>query len=881
MNSTRIKLSKALLSIFLGFGLVVASAQNQGCLTDQLMKDPSRVSPTLIQAIEKGLQDFSTRPASKRGFLKEITIPIHVVVVHTPRQVVGTGDNISLDVIKGQIEVLNRDFNRFNKDSIKTPSQFSRSGMDIYFCLAQRDPFGAPTDGVTRYPSSISFTQNEFAIKEATGWPRSEYLNIYVTKLDEGNAGFAYIPSTESLPDEILDGVVINVENFGGNDQTYTKGRTLVHEVGHFLGLKHIWGEDGCNNDDGISDTPQQDTANIGCPVHPKISCDNTGDMFMNYMDYSADSCLNAFTAEQVAYMTEILNTSRFTLSTSNKAPDCTKIAPLIIVGVSRIVPKCANSKTGSLELLINGGLPPYKYYLNEISQDSALFKGLGGGNYKLKVQDSSGRKDSLNFFLFEPEALKIKNPEIRYFGCDAASDSIVAQLAATGGTVGPNGYTFTFGNMGDNRTGSFLNVRPGNYKLKVQDFNQCADSMQVNVYQRKFLQKIPETLVQPSCNNFSDGRYKITVVDSLKTYSYQFGNQFTTVPDFSNLSPNLYNFQIRDSLGCIFQKTIEIKNPPLLKIDSIISTEMPCFFPDTGKIVIYANGGTPPYQYSVGKDFRTSASFIGNGTGRFTGTVRDSRNCTAVFDRPIVIKQVGGMEISTLKIDAFCENNPSGRIVMNAVGGSGKYNFYLNGTRTANDIANLLPGFYLATIEDDVTKCSQTVDMIVGLQPAMQAVIDTIVRKENGLLQVSFNVSGGKPPYQYSLDGGNTFKTVPIFDNVKDGNFNLLVFDASNCQISKAFFLTSTKEIEDFGVNVFPNPVYGQLFIQTENEPVSEFKVELYNQNGQIVPETKYFKYAKEKYMLQLDLDGLPNSIYFIKLAYRNKALVHKIIKI
>ncbi|HOY14919.1 MAG TPA: M43 family zinc metalloprotease, partial [Saprospiraceae bacterium] len=265
--------------IFLAGFVTSLKGQKGECLTDIRME---LAQPMLKGSIDSSLLKFATREVKTRTQKSTTIIPVHVVVVHTPRQQVGTEDNISADVIRDQIAVLNRDFNRYNLDSTKTPDSFSTGGLDIYFCLAQIDPFGVSTEGITRYSSSLPFTANEFAIKEATGWPRSDYLNIYVTKLEDGNFGYSYIPSTTSLPDEILDGVVINVKNFGGSENTYNAGRTLVHEVGHFLGLKHIWGEDGCDNDDGITDTPPQDTANVGCPVHPKLSCSNLGDMFMN-----------------------------------------------------------------------------------------------------------------------------------------------------------------------------------------------------------------------------------------------------------------------------------------------------------------------------------------------------------------------------------------------------------------------------------------------------------------------------------------------------------------------------------------------------------------------------------------------------------------------
>ncbi len=864
--------------IFLAGFVTSLKGQKGECLTDIRME---LAQPMLKGSIDSSLLKFATREVKTRTQKSTTIIPVHVVVVHTPRQQVGTEDNISADVIRDQIAVLNRDFNRYNLDSTKTPDSFSTGGLDIYFCLAQIDPFGVSTEGITRYSSSLPFTANEFAIKEATGWPRSDYLNIYVTKLEDGNFGYSYIPSTTSLPDEILDGVVINVKNFGGSENTYNAGRTLVHEVGHFLGLKHIWGEDGCDNDDGITDTPPQDTANVGCPVHPKLSCSNLGDMFMNYMDYTADSCINAFTAEQVAYMSEILSTSRFNLTVSNKAPECSKIPPLRLLGVSRVLPRCFGVPTGSLELLFDGGLPPYAYFINGAQRDTSLFTGLSGGSYKLKVVDSQGKSDSTNFFLFEPDDLVIEKPLISYFGCEELTSDIGVSIKAKGGVVNANGYQYSLTNFPSNNSGVFLDVLSGIYKVVVRDANSCTDSLVFEVKKKKFLNKIPETLIQPSCFGRTDGVYRVGPSDSLKIYSYLMGGTLNKTGEFTNLAPNKYTLYIEDSTGCVFEKEVNIVAPNPLRIDSVITTQMPCFAPDTSKIIVMATGGTAPITYTVGNISSTQNTFVGQGTGKFFVSITDSRGCTDQLAQPIFNTQVGGLETNFLILDAFCSDNPSGRVVMQASGGSGTYNFYINGNKTASDVANLVPGFYVLTIEDIGTRCLQSKNVNLGIQPPMEVVVDTIVKKVNGKLQVVFTVTGGKPPYLYSLDGGRTFKSVPIFDDVTEGNFVLTVFDASNCQIQKSFLLTNNEELEDFGIKIYPNPFSEYIYLESTDGAIEDFNIELYNFNGQKLPESKYIKYNKEKYLIQLNTEALPNSIYFVKLAYRNRTSVYKIIKI
>jgi hypothetical protein len=290
------------------------------CLTDRQMQELYKVRGDYRQEVTQGRQEVMERLLNDHSRSADaaqlLTIPVHFIVVHNPGQGIGSGFNISDQRIQSQLNALNKDFLRKNADAANTPKVFPVASSQIRFCLASKDPNGAATNGITRYATSLNFDNNELKIKGATTWDPTAYLNIWIAPNIEG-LGYAYLPTPQSLPARNEDGVVILTEAFGGPNSgaeaPFDLGRTLTHEVGHYLGLDHIWGG-GCAEDDGINDTPNQREENYDCPRHPSPSCGNQGDMFMNYMDYTNDDCLNAYTVGQVAYMRQILQTSRASL---------------------------------------------------------------------------------------------------------------------------------------------------------------------------------------------------------------------------------------------------------------------------------------------------------------------------------------------------------------------------------------------------------------------------------------------------------------------------------------------------------------------------------------------------------------------------------------
>ncbi len=242
-----------------------------------------------------------------------ITIPVVFHILYN-----NSSQNISNAQLQSQLKVLNEDYRRWNSDSSNTPHAFKPMAADcnIMFCLAQINPSGMPTTGIIRkYTNRASFAVDDAVKYSAAGgddaWDSKKYLNIWVCNLSGGVLGYSTTPGMQADK----DGVVIQYDAFGtvGNVRAqFNKGRTATHEVGHWLGLLHIWGDQKCGTD-YVADTPSQSDYNSNCPSFPHVSdCspNSNGDMFMNFMDYTNDACMNMFTYGQKNRMRSLFATN-------------------------------------------------------------------------------------------------------------------------------------------------------------------------------------------------------------------------------------------------------------------------------------------------------------------------------------------------------------------------------------------------------------------------------------------------------------------------------------------------------------------------------------------------------------------------------------------
>jgi hypothetical protein len=289
-----------ILLLFAGPLLAQRECSSQTYLQQELLRDPHLKNE--INRIENYIQ---SRTASRSGLAAKpqgagaiVKIPVVVHILYHR-----SDENVSDEAVFTQLRILNESFRRLNADTINTPVAFRSVAADceIEFKLATSDPQRRNTTGIIRkYTPATLWNADDRMKFSADGgddaWDTKNYLNIWVCNLGRA-AGYASFPGG---PDA-KDGIVVAFNVFGITKKPgYEFGKTAVHEVGHWLGLRHIWGDSHCGND-MIDDTPYQASFTPGCPKGLRTSCNNGagGDMYMNYMDLTLDACTNLFTEGQ------------------------------------------------------------------------------------------------------------------------------------------------------------------------------------------------------------------------------------------------------------------------------------------------------------------------------------------------------------------------------------------------------------------------------------------------------------------------------------------------------------------------------------------------------------------------------------------------------
>jgi len=336
-------------------------------------------TPEYFESWMQGMLKEEAVKPSMRAQQEVRTIPVVIHVIHngTP---IGEGANIPLAQIQSQIRTLNEDFRRQNPDAVNTPAEFLPVAADamVEYVLARQDPDGLPTTGINRVVGfkNVYDPTDASLISSLALWPPEEYLNVWVVPLNPPFIGYASFPVAPDLPGlnfqpsvRERDGVTIDYRYFGtgGNAVNTSRGRTLTHEIGHFFGLRHIWGDaqnlnQGCEVDDFVTDTPNQQRSTSGCPTTIRASCDSR-DMIENYMDYTSDPCMNLFTRGQVDRMNVVLASSerRNTLINSRATNFPDNIPPLSLNLLNIIQPDvffCENPTTPQIRVR-NLGLTP------------------------------------------------------------------------------------------------------------------------------------------------------------------------------------------------------------------------------------------------------------------------------------------------------------------------------------------------------------------------------------------------------------------------------------------------------------------------------------------------------------------------------------------
>jgi hypothetical protein len=293
------------------------------CAVPKILEEREKKYPSLnTQNFEQWVRDHQNSQAFSNQRNEQVILQVPVVfhIIHNGEPI-GIGGNLLKSRIDRQLEILNEDFNRLNEDASETLEEFQSvaASLEIEFVYAKQSPDGFETDGIVRVPGSqtnYSYQERDILSSESY-WPAEDYLNIWVADLAGGSLGWAEFPvsNLEGLEaasnNRLIDGVTLDYVFVGENPESPTfesKGRTATHEMGHFFGLRHIWGDGRCSIDDFCEDTPQASSSSIGCNLS-KTTCESL-DMVQNFMDYTNDACMNIFTNDQKSRVRTVIENS-------------------------------------------------------------------------------------------------------------------------------------------------------------------------------------------------------------------------------------------------------------------------------------------------------------------------------------------------------------------------------------------------------------------------------------------------------------------------------------------------------------------------------------------------------------------------------------------
>lgn len=795
------------ITVFSFASLQIASTQDViRCHSDEKMQEYSNTHPGYLQEIEEGMLDFKSNRIAHQRSSSVVTIAVHVIVIHPTGLPVGSGANIDLDRIESQIEVLNEDFRRENADAGNIPSDFVDIVADpeIEFCLASVDPEGYDTDGITRYAYDGNFTANEYTVKQATTWDRSSYLNIWVVP-NIGPLGWAYLPSTSSLPDPVEDGVVVLTGAFGGPGEAtfapYNLGRTATHEVGHYLGLRHVWGNGsgGCGTDDNMDDTPLQFDENYNCPNHPSPSCVNSGDMFMNYMDYVDDNCMNSFSKDQADYMQLILSTSRSSLGNSSNTACGNGISPITLELelIDFVDVTCPGGTDGIIEVEAYDGEAPYTYTLQETGESNSdgYFDNLEEGDYTILVEDNDGNTTEIEVDILEPNQFFTHVTILEDVSCIGASDGEVDIIVGGG-----NGF-YTFDVPGQEMTADsdIGGLAAGDYVITVVDSEGCQVLVDFELEAPDTLHLLVDTLISVSCYGGSDGSITLDTdggTGFVSTYQILPDSSIVEATSFADLPQDTFTFYAEDFNGCTDTSKVVMTQPDSLQLllDSLIAPV--CFGDSTAQLILAPSGGNTTFTYLYDTFTITTDTLVNLYADTFLITAIDENNC---MDTTSFIIENPEMDILTIDelIGAECGGTTLGSATLSNSSIHTPITYTLDSdTNDTGYFDGLAEGDYLVTAVDTLG-CEALTEFSIATSGGVDVSISNIINidcagDETGAFTVDVSEGSG---YMYSIDGVN-FQDDQSFTDLAAADYTVSVLDDEGCITESMITLTAPEPL-------------------------------------------------------------------------------------
>jgi hypothetical protein len=831
-------------------------------------------------------------------------IPVVVHVIHSG-QAVGSGANISQAQVVDQINILNQDFNGTNADTTLIPAAFKPllGKSKINFCLAVVNPsnvvmtepgidrINSVSKGWTAGPYTPNYTNA--TIKPQSIWDPNRYLNIWVESLGSSLLGYATFPNPGStglsgIPapygSATSDGVVCLNTAFGSIGSAappYNKGRTATHEIGHWIGLRHIWGDASCGND-FCNDTPTQSTSNFGCPGFPQVSCSNgpNGNMFMNYMDYVNDACMQLFTKDQVYRMQLIMANSQFRASLLTSTV-CNLPSATNNVGITNVISP-TYSQVVNCNLFINPSVNLHNFGSNIITSVTFTYNVDGVGTQTLNWTGSLAPNTStvVNF----PQ-ITVANGQ-HYFAVNALNpnatvDSFLGNnysfqpfsitngysITASGSTTLCSGNQTTLTASGGATAWSWspssITTATAAVMPATTTIYTVTGSLATCVKTATVLVTVNTTpTLTANSTTICTGGQATLVASGAPNYSWS-TTQTTSVINVSPGSTTVYTVQGING-SCISAKQVTVTIGTSLGIVPVASSSSLC----TGSTITITASGASSYTWNPGN--LNGSSVVVSPGNSITYTVNGTAaTCSGTASILITVNQSPTVVASAVN-PTVC--NPGPGTNLNA---SGAANYVWNPGNIIGASVAILPAVttVYTVVGTSTAGCTdtETVQVVANTSPIVNAVTSTpticlgsvasvvAVGATNYTWQPG-NITGGSPAVSPSV---TTTYTV-TGETGGCTHTRTLLISVFPCTGIEAL-LNST-----LSFNVYPNPFNDDLFVNA-SEVV---KVSIYNSLGQIVKSETIVRQGK------INTSDMPAAVYFLHIKGSSQTRVTKIIK-
>ncbi|MBL4703469.1 MAG: PKD domain-containing protein, partial [Flavobacteriales bacterium] len=760
-------------------------------------------------------------------------IPIIFHIVHNTSN---PSENVAYSVIQSYVDILNEDFQLQNLDAVTThttANSFTAANVELSFCLALQDPLGAALlePGVERVVTTEGWYNSsageENKMKQAsTGgadpWPRADYLNVWICNITNGagsgTAGYAYLPSN-FIP-TWWDGIVLDYQ------LSQPSGRTLTHEVGHFLGLNHTWegtGSGTCGDDDGLSDTPYTAGSffnySFGCPSSIS-TCGSIETQYENFMDYS--NCYAMFSQDQANLMNATLNSTVAERSSLLLSDKCNASGP----------PVCAASS--SISTLTAGG--SVNFFDNSSGIPDTWSWNFGGGG----TPTTSTTQNPTGIVFSTPGTytvtLTASNPfgnctttltivVIASTGCDTISNiADTSTITVYGATAG---YLSGVNNFGDiQKAEKYTGYAPWTYVngaqvglFDVQDggngatfdlviYSDAAGLPGTEIDRVSFDWLSIETALggpasQGVINLLFSNPVNVAGADFYIGVDFSSFGAGDTMGVFQNLATvgsntayeqwsdlTWHDMETAWGTGNTFSLYIHpfMTDQPVGAVASASTTTVcsgqPIAFDGSSSTNAtgynwYFTGGAP----ATGTNVTESVTYATPGT--YTAYLVADGSCSGQSIDSVVVIITSGPTVVTSGTDPTCAGN-DGTITVTATGGSGAYEYSIDGGTTfqpSGTFTTLTANTYNVVVNDLSTGCTSTTSQTLNAAPGGLTVttVETQESCAGGDGTITITVTGGSGSYEYSIDGGATFQLGNTFSTVTAGTYAVMVNDLSN----------------------------------------------------------------------------------------------------